>query len=299
MTGSTDFVNYYRILGVREDASESDILRAYKRLSMKWHPDRNKSTQAGERMSMLNRARETLMNPSLRRIFNQTLAREKLKEAAEARARAADETQAKARAKAEAYARAKAEEEARAKARAEHEARRRFEERTRHQDNRKPFVNYYEVVNLREDASQQELDQAWRELVTAYARNPQLFNKNSVNMILNAYAVLRDEEARKRFDKELFRERNRVRVSSDRQTRFRQRETAAGPGSGRSSARSFTSSKRPENAGTESAPRKASENQNHPTQSGDTNADVDFIGKFLAVIFILVLLGALGLTPWS
>lgn len=33
--------DYYEILGVQQDASESDIKKAYRRLAMKYHPDRN------------------------------------------------------------------------------------------------------------------------------------------------------------------------------------------------------------------------------------------------------------------
>lgn len=33
--------DYYNILEVRRDASEEDIRKAYKRLVLRWHPDRN------------------------------------------------------------------------------------------------------------------------------------------------------------------------------------------------------------------------------------------------------------------
>ena len=35
--------NYYRILGIDEDATESDIKSAYRKLVKENHPDRNKS----------------------------------------------------------------------------------------------------------------------------------------------------------------------------------------------------------------------------------------------------------------
>ena len=33
--------NYYKILGISKDASNDDIKKSYRKLAMKWHPDRN------------------------------------------------------------------------------------------------------------------------------------------------------------------------------------------------------------------------------------------------------------------
>ena len=33
--------NYYEILGVSKDASQEDIKKAYRKLSLEFHPDRN------------------------------------------------------------------------------------------------------------------------------------------------------------------------------------------------------------------------------------------------------------------
>lgn len=38
--------NYYDILGIKKDASEEDIKKAYKKLALRWHPDRNKGNEA-------------------------------------------------------------------------------------------------------------------------------------------------------------------------------------------------------------------------------------------------------------
>ncbi len=53
-------LDYYEILGVRSDASHEDIRRAYRRMAMEWHPDRNNDPNASRMMQLVNRAWETL-----------------------------------------------------------------------------------------------------------------------------------------------------------------------------------------------------------------------------------------------
>jgi DnaJ-class molecular chaperone len=50
----------YQILGVQKGASQKEIKSAYRRLSLKYHPDRNKSEKDGEKFKQIIDAYQTL-----------------------------------------------------------------------------------------------------------------------------------------------------------------------------------------------------------------------------------------------
>lgn len=58
--------DYYQILGVDRGASEEEIKKAYRRLAMKYHPDRNDGEDAGARFREISEAYSCLMNPQKR-----------------------------------------------------------------------------------------------------------------------------------------------------------------------------------------------------------------------------------------
>ena len=64
--------DYYEVLGVNRDAAEEDIKKAYRRLAMKWHPDRNPDNpKAEEHFKEAKEAYEVLTDPKKRPAYDQ------------------------------------------------------------------------------------------------------------------------------------------------------------------------------------------------------------------------------------
>ena len=62
--------DYYEVLGVDRKASDDDIKRAFKRLAIKYHPDRNKDPDAGEKFQEINEAYQVLSDPEKRQAYD-------------------------------------------------------------------------------------------------------------------------------------------------------------------------------------------------------------------------------------
>lgn len=59
--------DYYKILGVKKDASQEEIKKAFRKLSIKWHPDKNKgSKEAEEKFKEIAEAYEVLSDANKR-----------------------------------------------------------------------------------------------------------------------------------------------------------------------------------------------------------------------------------------
>ncbi len=64
--------DYYDVLGIARDATDTDIKRAYRKLAMEYHPDRNDGEkQAEERFKEVTEAYEVLRDPAKRSRYDQ------------------------------------------------------------------------------------------------------------------------------------------------------------------------------------------------------------------------------------
>jgi len=63
--------DYYDILGVSRNATQDEIKKAYRRLALENHPDRNKSKDADKRFREINEAYEILSDPEKRSAYDQ------------------------------------------------------------------------------------------------------------------------------------------------------------------------------------------------------------------------------------
>lgn len=69
---STSGESLYRILGVDKGADANEIKRAYRKLALKWHPDKNiDNPDATEKFKEINHANTVLSDDSKREIYDQ------------------------------------------------------------------------------------------------------------------------------------------------------------------------------------------------------------------------------------
>ncbi|WP_295648674.1 J domain-containing protein [uncultured Mucilaginibacter sp.] len=67
-----DYKDYYKILGVKKDASADEIKKAYRKLAVKYHPDKNAGNKAAEeKFKEANEANEVLGNPEKRKKYDE------------------------------------------------------------------------------------------------------------------------------------------------------------------------------------------------------------------------------------
>jgi molecular chaperone DnaJ len=61
---------FYDLLGVPRDASEAEIKKAYRKLAMEYHPDRNSASEAEARFKEITEAYEVLRDPQKRAAYD-------------------------------------------------------------------------------------------------------------------------------------------------------------------------------------------------------------------------------------
>lgn len=67
-----EYKDYYQVLGVGRDASADDIKKAYRKLALQYHPDRNPGDKSAEdKFKELNEAHQVLSDPQKRAKYDQ------------------------------------------------------------------------------------------------------------------------------------------------------------------------------------------------------------------------------------
>lgn len=62
--------DYYSTLGVSKTATDTEIKKAYRKLALEYHPDRNKSKEAEAKFKEINKAYEVLSDPKKKQAYD-------------------------------------------------------------------------------------------------------------------------------------------------------------------------------------------------------------------------------------
>ncbi|KAG0239504.1 hypothetical protein BGW41_007611 [Actinomortierella wolfii] len=63
--------DFYKVLGVKKDATDAEIKKAYRKLALQMHPDKNSAPGADEAFKLISKAFTVLSDPQKRAIFDQ------------------------------------------------------------------------------------------------------------------------------------------------------------------------------------------------------------------------------------
>lgn len=62
--------DYYKVLGIQKGAADDDIKKAYRKLALKYHPDKNKAPGAEEKFKEIAEAYDVLSDAKKREVYD-------------------------------------------------------------------------------------------------------------------------------------------------------------------------------------------------------------------------------------
>jgi curved DNA-binding protein CbpA len=63
--------DYYEVLGVSKTSSHSEVKQQYRKLALKFHPDRNPSSESGEHFKEISEAYAVISDPEKKQVYDQ------------------------------------------------------------------------------------------------------------------------------------------------------------------------------------------------------------------------------------
>jgi DnaJ-class molecular chaperone len=62
--------DFYEILGINKDATDNDIKKAYRKMALKFHPDKNKFVGTKDVFKKISQAYDCLINPEKKAFYD-------------------------------------------------------------------------------------------------------------------------------------------------------------------------------------------------------------------------------------